>query len=238
MKYYRYFELFLNIEDDLADYMGQLQFSNKTEKFYSPKISLLLLQTCPVIESYMVQLSTKSKSVGQHPLHSWEHADKLWKIKKGNNKELKESRSISTFPKFSYVTEKVFELSSRYCKFFYSERFQNLSGSTHYRNMTPYSGLSGFVDFNQAVIKPKQQFPTGIETPKWWTAYNKIKHDLDEAENRVTYETVIDALGGLFVVLAHCDADLVTLEDNGYLKDGKIKTRLFEADIKNNQREG
>jgi hypothetical protein len=229
MEYYRYFEFFLSIEDNLADYMRHLQFSEKTEKLFSSKISLLLLQTCPVIESYMAQLCISSETVKRHPLYSWQHAYKLWDSEKGKIKESKGKRSIRNFPKFSYVTEKVFGISSDSCRIFYSERFQNLSGSSHYKDINPYSGLSGFVDFNKAKIMANKQFPTGIETPKWWTAYNKIKHDLDEAAKRVTYQTVIEALGGLFVLLAYCDTDFETLENNGYINGGRIRTRLFEA---------
>lgn len=141
MEYYRYFDLFLSIEDELAGYMRQLKFSSKTESLYSPRISLLLLQTCPVIESYMAQLSTRSNMVKNHLLYSWEDAYSLWNSDKGKIKEKAGFRSISNFPKFAYVVEKVFGLSSMHCRFYYSERFQKIEGDAHFRDVNPF-GLS------------------------------------------------------------------------------------------------
>ncbi len=148
MEYYRYFEYFLGIEEALASYMKHLQFTGKTENLYSPELSLLLLQTCPVIESYMVQLCTESRIVKEHPLYSWKYANKLWYSDKGEIKEKSGKRQISSFPKFSYVTEKVFGISSSHCIFYYSDKFQHLTGSGHFRNLNPYKGLKSFVDYN------------------------------------------------------------------------------------------
>ncbi len=107
MKYYRYFELFLNIEDQLCDYISQLEYSERSKNILTPKISLLLLQACPIIESYMVQLCTTSNNVKNHELYDWEYNWKLWEH---NNKGIKTKggkRLISNFPKFSYIIEKV-----------------------------------------------------------------------------------------------------------------------------------
>lgn len=235
MEYYRYFELFLSIEDELASYMRQLHFSSKTESLYSQKISLLLLQTCPVIESYMAQLSTRSSQVMQHPLYKWEGAYKLWDSEKGKTKGKDGFRLISSFRKFAYVVEKVFDLSSMGCRFYYSERFQKICGSSHYRDLNPFGTLAKFDDFFGVTLEKGSRFPTGLDTPAWWTAYNKIKHDMDEAEKRVSYKTAIEALGGLFVLLANCDANLQVLQSNGYIYEGKIKTKLFSSA---NSREG
>lgn len=229
MEYYRYFDLFLSIEDELAGYMRQLQFSSKTESLYSPRISLLLLQTCPVIESYMVQLSTRSIHVKKHPLYNWEGASSLWKSEKGEIDEGEGFRSIKNFPKFAYVNEKVFSLSSMQCRFYYSERFQQIEGNSHFRDLNPFGTLDKFDDFVGLDLKKGGRFPKGLETPIWWTAYNKIKHDMDEAEKRVTYKTAIEALGGLFVLLSNCDTDMDVLQRNGYFTEGRIISRLFSC---------
>lgn len=229
MEYYRYFELFLSIEDELASYMRQLQFSSKTESLYSPRISLLLLQTCPVIESYMAQLSTKSPLVMKHPLYKWEGAYSLWDSEKGKIKEKDGFRLISNFPKFAYVVEKVFGLSSKDCRFYYSERFKKIGGDAHFRDLNPFGTLKKFDDFVGMNLKKGSRFPTGLDTPVWWTAYNKIKHDMDEAEKRVSYKTSIEALGGLFVLLALCDAEYEVLEENGLIVGGVVKTKLFSC---------
>ena len=102
----------------------------------------------PVIESYMVQLCTESRIVKEHPLYSWKYANKLWYSDKGEIKEKSGKRQISSFPKFSYVTEKVFGISSSHCIFYYSDKFQHLTGSGHFRNLNPYKGLKSFVDYN------------------------------------------------------------------------------------------
>jgi len=231
MEYHKYFEIFLNIEDRLAGYMRQLEFSKKTEALHSAEISLLLLQTCPVIESYMVQLSTRSPQVLSDPLYQWEGAHKLWTSDKGKILEKENRRAIRNFLKFSYVVEKVFSLSSKSCLFYYSERFQNIDGDSHFRGLGPFKTLSSFIDYKTSTIEAKKQFPTGLDTPKWWTAYNKIKHNLDEAEKLVTYKTAIEALGGLFALLSNCDTNQEILERNGYVTNGRIKTRLFSCPV-------
>lgn len=230
MEYYRYFDLFLSIEDELAGYMRQLQFSSKTESLYSPRISLLLLQTCPVIESYMVQLSKKSTLVKEHPLYVWKGANKLWQSdRQGKIKEKKGSRSIRDFPKFAYINEKVFNLSSMQCRFYYSERFQQIEGNSHFRDLNPFRTLDKFEDYVGFDLEQGARFPKGLETPVWWTAYNKIKHDMNEAKERVTYKTAIEALGGLFVLLSNCDTDMNVLQRNGYITEGRIVSRLFSC---------
>lgn len=229
MEYYRYFDLFLSIEDELAGYMRQLQFSSETKSLYSPRISLLLLQTCPVIESYMVQLSTRSTHVKEHPLYDWEGANKLWQSADGKIKENKGFRSISGFPKFAYVNEKVFGLSSIQCRFYYSERFQQIDGNSHFKDLNPFRTLDKFEDYVGFDLEQSGRFPKGLETPVWWTAYNKIKHDMNEAEKRVTYKTAIEALGGLFVLLSNCDTDMNVLQRNGYITEGRIVSRLFSC---------
>lgn len=39
------------------------------------------------------------------------------------------------------------------------------------------------------------------QTPEWWTAYNKVKHHLDEGFRRATLRNTFDAMCGLFVSL-------------------------------------
>ena len=229
MLFYRYFEFFLNIENALAEYTTQLEFSEKSKHLYSHKISLLLLQTCPIIESYMVQLCATSSTVQKHSLYDWEYNWKLWDSNKQKIKLSKGKRSINNFPKFSYVMEKVFSISSISCAFYFSDKFQNLEGNSHLITLQPFKSLSKFTDFNGVTVEEKQQFPIGLDTPTWWTAYNKIKHDLDEAEKRVNYQTTIEALAALFILLSNCDINRETLQKNGFIKDGKIKTRLFAS---------
>ena len=154
MQFYRYFEIFLNIENTLAEYTTQLEFSEKSKSLYSHKISLLLLQTCPIIESYMVQLCTTSPAVQKHTLYDWEYNWKLWYSKKNKIKLSKGKRSISKFPKFSYVIEKVFNLSSKSGTFYFSDKFQNIEGNSHIATLRPYTTLSKFDDHEKWGLSP------------------------------------------------------------------------------------
>lgn len=234
MEYYQYFELFLNIEEDLLAYIRQLEYSEKSRYIYSPRLALLLLQTCPVIESYMVRLATKSKTVQVHEIYNWKFNWKIWEKEKGKEKVKEQDgiRSIKNFPKFAYVCEKVFKISEKSVRFFFSNKFQKLPNNISMQALYPYKTLSKFDDFKMYDDKGTQ-FPVGLETPKWWTAYNKIKHSFgDEAQSRVTYERIIEGLAGLFLVLTFCDVDTIVLRDNGYMQENNIiKTQLFEADI-------
>jgi len=179
----------------------------------------------------MVQLCTTSKTVKTHSLYSWDYNFKLWEAKNRVIKASGGKRSIATFPKFSYVIEKIFSLSGKECMFFYSETFHNLDGDGHYSIFSPYKSLSSFVEYTGCIPKDRERFPAGLDTPKWWTAYNKIKHDMDEAENRVTYQVAIEAMAALFILLSTADAEIETLEANGFIKNGAIKSRLFACKI-------
>jgi len=234
VEYYQYFELFLNIEDDLLAYIRQLEYSDKSRYIYSPRLALLLLQTCPVIESYMVRIATKSKIVQTHGIYNWKFNWKIWERQKHEEKVKEKDgiRSIRNFAKFAYVSEKVFDISKKSVRFYFSNRFQKLQNNTSTQTLYPYKTLGKFQDLKTYDGKGNQ-FPVGLETPKWWTAYNKIKHSFgDEAHSRVTYERIIEGLAGLFLVLAYCDVDTTVLKDNGYMPENNIiKTQLFEADI-------
>jgi hypothetical protein len=112
MKYYQYFDLFLNVEDDLLAYIQQLEYSKKSRHIYSPRLALLLLQTCPIIESFMVRVATVSERVRAHEIYDWKFNWKIWKKKKYEDKvaEKNTARSIETFAKFAYVFEVTFKM--------------------------------------------------------------------------------------------------------------------------------
>lgn len=233
MLYTDYFKIFLTIEKSLQEYIEQLEYTEKSKNIFSYKLSLLLLQTCPIIESYLVMLACNSETVKSSVLYNWEYSYKLWeKANKKNEVKVKDGkRLISDFPKFAYVAEKIFHLSGQRVTFYPSIFFQNNSQTFEYE---PFKTLSNLNDFKEAdfTINPNAHFPTGLETPKWWTAYNKIKHEQEVAKERVTYSIAIEAISALFLVLCHCDCDMEALSAEGLLHDGKVKTRLFETIIK------
>jgi len=237
MEHHEYFRHFLNIEEDLIDFTKQLTFDKESINIYSPKLSLLLLQTCPVIESYMVDLSTKSDSVKRSGLWRWQYKWRLWSKNKTANSRANKSaeRSIGNFPKFAYVCEKVFRLSDKEIKFYFSDKLQNLPDDAFSKSFKPFEDLSEFIDYRKIDYEPLR-FPTNFPTPAWWQAYNKIKHDLELSKKKVKYDTVIETVAGLFLILAYCDTDMDVLGNNGYIKsvNGKkkaIKSKLFECEI-------
>jgi len=236
MEHHEYFRHFLTIEEDLIDFTKQLNFDKESIKLYSPKLSLLLLQTCPVIESFMVDLCTKSSSVRKSDLWNWRYKWKLWSKKETANskRDTIVARSIGDFPKFAYVCEKVFELADKRTKFYFSDKLQNLPDEAFSTIFQPFKTLSNFIDYRKVDYEPRR-FPTNYPTPDWWQAYNKIKYDLELSKKKVKYDTVIEAIAGLFLLLSYCDPDKEILHNNGYIKpfqDGAvIKSKLFERRI-------
>lgn len=236
MDYVEYFLTFLNIEEDLLSFIKDMEYTKESGKIHTPKLSLLLLQTCPVIESYMTKLALSSRAVKSSDLYSWKFNWKLWE-KKDKTKEVKEHngmRSINSFPKFSFVCETIFKLSSLKARFYFTDKYLFLHG--HTANILtelfqPYKSLASFEDY-KLFNDEKSKFPIGLKTPKWWTAYNKVKHRLELSKDYVNYHTVIEAISALFILLCHCDVDTLTLQNNFFLRKfgngSMIKTKLFE----------
>jgi len=149
MKHHEYFRHFLNIEDHLVNYSKQLTFDKNSMNVYSPGLSLLLLQACPVIESYMVDLCTKSPFVKNSDLWEWKYNWKIWgkKGKKEEVKEVKGVRKIKSFRKFSYVCEKVFSISAKNCMFYHYDKLQHLPTKEFTTLLRPYHTLSNFINY-------------------------------------------------------------------------------------------
>lgn len=236
MKFYEYFKIFLNIENDLSEYMKFIEYNNKSKNFYTIKQSLLLLETCPIIESLMIDLCINSNTIKNHELYNWKYNWKIYKKKDKEQKVLEKDgkRQIENFPKFSYVCEKVFKLSEKQVKFYYNEKLQFLPDDSNYEILKPFVTLNKFANYSD-FDDEKKDFPIGLETPKWWIAYNKIKHNFEESLNRVNYNIIIEAIAGLFLILSYCDRDDELLEKNGFIinRENKkyVKTRYFECEI-------
>ncbi|HHK8419470.1 TPA: hypothetical protein ACQYBJ_000407 [Vibrio parahaemolyticus] len=237
MKYADYFSLFLNIETELSKFLSVIDYSEKHEKIYSHKLVLLLLQTCPIIESYLVKMAVTSSTVRNSNLWDCEIKTKIWN-KKNNSTELRldsqGGRFIGNFPKFACVNSELFGLPQKSVIFYHSAKFQALDDGLHtvYR---PFISLQEMLPHDHDYYKkPKTNYPKSYDTPKWWSAYNKVKHDFDlAAKEYVNYSNVIEAVAALFCVLAACEPDFKALSTEGYLRDGKIKTSFFESDVSN-----
>lgn len=149
MKYIDYFSVFLGIEQKLSKYFNQLEYNARTKSIFSYPISLFLLQICPVIESYMVDLCINSNTVQNSDLFSWQYNYMIWQKKREKGSiELKTDksgkRSISGFPKFSYVIEKCFKISSHTVAFNPNKYFHAYGENICLRS---YQSLSKFVDY-------------------------------------------------------------------------------------------
>ena len=236
MKYYEYFQIFLNIENNLSNYMQTIEYSNKSKTIYTINQSLLLLQTCPIIESFMIDLSIDATTVINHPLYNWKFNWKLYKKKeKENTLKLKDNkRLIESFPKFAYVCEEVFKLSNEKTTFYYTDKLQYLPDNINTETISPFSSLKKFFSYTYFDDENKK-FPIGLESPEWWLAYNKIKHDFEKSREKVNYKICIEAISALFIILCYCDPDIELLKKNGFIinrDDSKlIKSKYFSCKI-------
>jgi len=236
MDYVEYFLTFMDIEQDLLSFVQNMQYTEESGDIYTPKLSLLLLQTCPLIESYMIKLALTSRLVTSSDLYNWELNWKLWE-KKDKCNEVKESnglRSIKGFSKFSFVCETIFELSNRNARFYYTDKYIFLHGNASKiltKTFQPYKSLGSYKDY-RLFNDVNSKFPMRGNVPKWWTAYNKVKHRIESAKHYVNYNTVIEAISALFILLCCCDVDTLTLQNNFFLRQygngSIIKTKLFE----------
>lgn len=235
MKYEDYFSLFLSIEDELTKFLSVIDYSDKHKNIYSHKLVLLLLQACPIIESYLVKMATSSSSVKNSELWDCAIKSKIWD-KKGNTQELKidgnGNRSIGNFPKFACVNAELFNLLSREVTFYHSANFQGKEKEQH-TDYRPFVSLKEMLPHNHSDYRSDStRYPKGYNTPVWWTAYNKVKHDFDSArKSHVNYSNVIEAIAGLFCILAFCEPNFEALTREGYYKNGILRTRFFETRI-------
>ena len=235
MKYEDYFSLFLSIEDELTKFLSVIDYSDKHKNIYSHKLVLLLLQACPIIESYLVKMATSSSSVKHSDLWNCDIKAKIWD-KKSRKEELKidgnGNRSIGNFPKFACVNAELFNLQNRRVTFYHSANFQGKEKG-QYTDYQPFKSLKEMLPHNHSEYSSgNTYYPRGYNTPVWWTAYNKIKHDFDLArKSHVNYTNVIEAIAGLFCTLVFCESDLDALAKEGFYKNGIVKTRFFETQI-------
>ncbi|RUO45873.1 hypothetical protein [Pseudidiomarina donghaiensis] len=234
MKYEDYFSLFISIEAELTKFLSVIDYSANHKNIYSHKLVLLLLQACPIVESYLVKMATSSSSVRQSKLWDSEIKAKIWE-KKAKSQKLKIDRDgnriIGNFPKFAGVNNEVFCLSSRKITFYHTANFQKKE-TGQYTEYQPFNTLEGMLLHDHLdYTSTNANYPKGYKTPDWWAAYNKVKHDFDLArKSHVNYTNVIEAIAGLFCVLSYCEPDIEALGLEGYYKNGIVKTKYFEAE--------
>lgn len=143
MSYAQYLRVFCRIESRLAAILSDIPFSPSRADQYSEQISLLLLSTCPVVESFMAERAGASPSVQAHPIWRWRYAHKLWAHEKGNPPHLKEPREIQWgFPKFASVIREVFHIDQKTVSFFHNPVIRYVPGdSSTVSLLTPFAAL-------------------------------------------------------------------------------------------------
>jgi len=236
MKYHEYLRPFLNFRSTVR--IASRPYDATSKGIYSEIINLLLLSTCPVIESYLSDRAVHSPTVHSHPLWNWQYA---WKScdKKDKREEVKidkdGNRKMSgAFPKFTYVTEEVYGISQQTVRLYRYDRVKKLLvNEDGIVTLKPFASLGTVVRYQP--FDGTSGYPKGYHTPSWWTGYNKIKHDMGLAKKYVTYQSVVEAIGALFLVLSRCDPDRPILEKHGFYveNDGyaAIESRAFSCEV-------
>lgn len=239
MEYYDHLRMFLNLEQRLASIMEDLPYeesrgNTNTESIRTETISLLLLSTCPVIESYMVHLSSRSQSVQDHPLWNWEYAHTLWKTTSAKTvpPRLKTPRQVqNSFPKSAAVVQEVFGISEKTLEFHRHSPIKYVHNDpTAVIRLQPFQRLSDYPSYLQYAGE-RSGFPNKTAAPDWWTAYNKAKHDMSEAKLQVNCRAAVHALGGLFSLLAYSEPDKRILSENHFLSvhGNVMESKVFRA---------
>lgn len=140
-------------------------------------------------------------------------------------------RTPSSLPKFASVAHEVFGISNKRKQINLFDRVKHLRDVTNALvTLKPFASCADAMSFQH--YNGESGFPLAYRTPDWWVAYNKIKNDMSLARARVTYESIDQALGGLFLVLPSCDADMEVLGSNNHLiRDGNeqmMESRVFQ----------
>ena len=238
MRYDEYLRTFLQLEQQLCDLMGELPYESGTENVNSSRMNLILLSTCPVVESYIKQTAVRSPAVHAHALWTWEYAWRIWDHEgRANDRRLKYTTSnerilSGNFPKFAYVAEEVFSVSSRTIQLYRYNSVKHVPGfADAIEILQPFESVESFKSFHD--YDGTGNFPRGYNTPQWWDAYNKIKHEMDLSGGKATYSAVVNALAAFFLCLAYCNPDMMVLNANGFVRQegmaSSMETRVFRA---------
>ncbi len=141
-----------------------------------------------------------------------------------------------------------------------AERTQNPSSSNdkrtlkdhwaRYRSSVAPQKIVFFGGPTPAVVEPFSVWSDpSFQSPRWWQAYNKLKHDRFSNQSEATLAHAVDAVGGLLLAIIYsgvCDLALISAQtldtsnynpwaftESGLLRDvpfeckSKIETRLF-----------
>lgn len=164
---------YLQLESRLMESFRYIPLEKKHYEVYSSFYADLLLSIGSTLDSCF-----------SHAAHSqvYDNDENFLKLRKLSKPEIKDYKA---------VYEPFYQMSKREVHFLldYEISCENWD--------EPYS--------KYAVLKPYHLWhcPDSMETRpgKWWTAYNKIKHNRYEYIKRANLQNVLDALAGLFLFL-------------------------------------
>jgi len=88
----------------------------------------------------------------------------------------------------------------------------NAKNETDYRatipkNIPQFTSIQVEIKRFDIVLKPWQSWDSN-QTPPWWTAYNKVKHERDSYYEKANLENVLLAMGALFITNLYLYKDL------------------------------
>jgi hypothetical protein len=105
-------------------------------------------------------------------------------------------------------------------EFFFKINDNELRSSTFYnylpdnRRIAPFDSLAGF-DWSSSLLSS--------HIPKWWTAYNKIKHDSENFSEYATLDNALFSIAAVFLVIRKIYGDGLI---SGFLKKGSSEANI------------
>lgn len=109
---------------------------------------------------------------------------------------------------------------------------KNINMGTHRVVFDPFYQLSSKKIYELRTFEPITPFSNWSSNKKldWWEAYNHVKHDRFKNQKEATFQSTLNALGGLFILnVIHLETMPVLVDYDiikSYLAKGTIKSVL------------
>ena len=129
-------------------------------------------------------------------------------------------KEIFRFPEFSTKYEAIFKKVKR-----------GKATITNYRELDKEYSLSKRQVMFKCLPERESIIPFQLfaddKSPKWWSSYNKIKHEFSKNFKKATYKTARDALAGAFLLNVIHEPAIIRLYEYGIAKEN-YKPRINE----------
>ncbi|CAA0098973.1 Uncharacterised protein [BD1-7 clade bacterium] len=191
-----YESLFRVFEREFSAIGEYIAFDDDNFSAYSVKIQELHLRICSEIENVLKRLVHKHFLSEIEVKASWEErkskdlvkADKLEEyssISESLNKKkmTQVDRNLFGFPDFAFYLEIA------------SENISLDKKSAIFTSMLNSSS-------DKSVVTPFE-IMEGSNVPRWWTAYNKLKHDKISNFSKCTLDDLVNSFAGLFILMVY-----------------------------------